>query len=290
MCEHRRLSRGALVALALVVAPALGAPPQRICSLSLAGDELLTLIASPARVICVSRLADDPLVSNVVGRYPPAVARLAAQIEPVLGARPDLVVVAPWNDPAFVELVRRAEVPTFTLPDAESFEDIAAAVLELGRRIGSLEQAQSVVAAMNRRLEALDRRVATTAARPRVLSFSHLIVAGAGTTFDALVRRAGGRNAAAEMGVVGHQQVPLERILLADPDWLVLGFDPGEKPEAVLAAYPLLGTTRAAKEGRVVVMSPKTLTTVTPFLVDGAEALARTLHPEIGAAHPEGRR
>ncbi len=291
MCEWARAARPfAALATAFAVLPAWGAAPQRVCSLSLAGDELLALLAPPGRVVCVSNLADDPLVSNVARRYPTSIPRLAAQIEPVLATRPDLVIVAPWNEPGFVELIRRAGVAVFTLPDAESFEDIAASTLALGRRLGEADRARGVVDEMNRRLEVLDRRVAAVGARPRVLSFSHLIVAGAATTVDALIRRAGARNAAAELGVVGHQQVPLERILLADPDWLLLGFDPGEKTATVLDAYPLLKTTRAAREGRVIVMSPRELTTVTPFLVDGAEALARALHPEVAAAYREAGR
>ncbi len=291
MCEWARAARlFAALATALAVLPAWGAAPQRMCSLSLAGDELLALLAPAGRVVCVSSLADDPLVSNVAGRYPKAIPRLAAQIEPVLATRPDLVIVAPWNQPGFAELLGRAGVAVFTLPEVQSFEDIAAATLALGRRVGESAKARSVVDDMNRRLEVLDRRVAEASARPRVLSFSHLIVAGAGTTVDALIRRAGARNAAAELDVVGHQQVPLERILLADPDWLLLGFDPGEKTETVLDAYPLLKTTRAAREGRVIVMSPRELTTVTPFLVDGAEALAQALHPEVAAAYREASR
>ena len=73
----------------------------------------------------------------------------------------------------------------------------------------------------------------------------------------------------------------MEQIIAADPDWLLLGFDPGERADRLLEAYPLLAKTRAAREGRLLVLAPRLLTTVSPFLVAGAERLARALHPDV---------
>jgi len=283
------LAGAGLAALALVAASAAFAAPSRVCSLCLAGDEHLALLFPPERVVCVSSFADDAETSNVAGLFPSSVPRLAAQIEPVLAARPDLVVVAPWNDRGFVDLLARAKVPVFALPEANNFEEIAAATLALGRRLDRGEEAQRVVDEMNRRLATLDARLAQGRSQPRVLSFSHLIVAGKGTTVDALIRRAGGRNAAAEIGAAGHTQVPLERLIALDPDWLLLGFDPDEGVDRRLDAYPLLKQLRAVREGRVVVMSPRRLTAVSPFLVDGVEELARRIHPELFAGEGSSR-
>lgn len=295
---HRHLSLAAAAALAALSlaacsaaedppppAPA-GTPaaaPTRICSVSLAGDELLALLVEPERLVCVSNLADDEELSNVAGHYPDTVPRLVGRIEPVLARRPDLVVAAPWNERSFVELLGKSGIAAHVLPDADSFDEIRGALLHLGERVGAPERAAAAVAEMDSRLAALARRVEGAEGRPRVLAFSHLIVAGAGTTFDAIVARAGARNAATEIGVTGHQQLQLERIIAIDPDWIVLGFDAAEDPARVLEAYPLLKTTRAAREGRVVVLGPKYLTTVSPFLVEGAERLARALHPSLFA-------
>lgn len=290
-----RIVTVALAALVLLTAPraacAADAPapsppsaatvkPARICSLSLASDEMLALLVPPERVACVSSFADDPELSNVAGRYPKTVPRLVAHIEPVLAAHPDLVIVAPWNEASFGTLLRRTGVSSFVLPDADDFAEIRAALLALGARVGEPERAAAAAAAFDRRLAALDAALKGVTVRPRVLAFSHLIVAGAGTTVDALMQRAGARNAAADLGVHGHKQVPMEQIIALDPDWLLLGFDPGERSDKLLDAYPLLRTTRAAREGRVIVMPPRLLTTVSTYLVDGAETLARALHPQ----------
>lgn len=269
----------ATAASALPAAHAGGPPPRRICSLSLAADEILAELVPPDRLACLSTFVDDPRLSNVAGRLPRSIPRLAARLEPVLATRPDLVVAAPWNDPTFLSLLGRTGIPSVVLPEADTFEEIRSAVLVLGERIGEKPRAEALVQGMDGRLRELAARLGAVKDRPRVLSFSHLIVAGRGTTVDALIARAGGRNAAAEIGLDGHQQLSLERILALDPDWLLLGFDPGEDTGRLLDAYPLLRATRAAREGRVLVMAPRQLTAVSPFLVDGAFALARKLHP-----------
>ncbi len=275
-------------ALALAAAPSAAPPaapvPQRICSVSLAGDEMLFLLVPPARVVCVSSFADDREVSNVAGRYPATIPRLVARTEPVIATRPDLIVAAPWNDRAFLAGLAALGVPSVTIEPAEDFPGIERALLALGRVLGPEAEAKAreQAAAMDARLAALDRALAAVpeAKRPRVLSLSHLVVAGSGTTVDALIRRAGGINAAAAAGVEGHRKLATEQILALDPDVLLLGQGLDTDAAAVLSAYPLLEATRAAKSGRVILLPPKLLTTVTPYLVEGAEQLARKLHPD----------
>ncbi|RMG45306.1 MAG: ABC transporter substrate-binding protein [Acidobacteria bacterium] len=292
-CGTRRSDRLLLTALAalwLAGCAAGGVPqaparPERICSVSLAGDELLALLVPVERVVCVSALADDPETSNVAGFYPPAIPRLSANIEPVIASRPDLVVAAPWNEGGFLRLLARSGIPSLVLDEVRDFDGLRALVVRLGERLGEPERARAVVADLDRRLEALRSRRPEPGARPRVLSLSHSVVAGAGTTVDALIRAAGGRNAAAEAGVTGHRKLSVERILAIDPDVLLLGFDPGGSPDAALASTPALASMRAVREGRVVVLPPRLLTTVSPHLIEGAERLAAALGSGRVARH-----
>ncbi len=94
----------ALLAALSLLAPVLADPPapRRICSVSLAGDELLALLVPPERVACVSRYADDPDLAACAGRWPREIPRLGATLEAVLARRPDLVVAAPWNRADFL--------------------------------------------------------------------------------------------------------------------------------------------------------------------------------------------
>ena len=258
------------------------AVPQRICSVSLMGDELLFLLVPPERVACVSTFADDVEASNVAGRYPASVPRLVARTEPVIATRPDLIVAAPWNDRSFLAGLKALGLRSLTLDAAEDFDGIERTLLALGKAVGAEEQARARAAELRARLAGLERALsrAEPLKRPRVLSLSHLVVAGSGTTVDALIRHAGAVNAAAAAGIAGHRKLSTEQILALDPDVLLLGQGLDTDAASVLRAYPQLGATRAAKSGRVILLPPRLLTTVSPFLVEGAEQLARKLHPE----------
>ena len=160
---RRGLLTSVLVSLPLLVAACSGrAPsvpsvsaPQRICSTSLAGDELLALLVEPERVACVSSYADDPGASNVAGRFPATIPRIPGRIEPVLGARPDLVVVAPWNDPDFRSLLAASGVRSEVLPNVVTFEDIEEEVRHLGRLFGVEQRAEEVNREMKAKLAAV---------------------------------------------------------------------------------------------------------------------------------------
>lgn len=270
-----------LLSTAPAVAAALPTPtPQRICSVSLAGDEWLQLLGVTARVVCVSTFADDPQLSNVAGRHAPSAARLVARVDPVVGRVPDLVLAAPWNDGEFLRALQRSGIPSLVLADVSSFDAIETEARRLGSRLGVEPAATAVIDAMRARLAAIDRALAGVASRPRVLAVSHLVVAGRETSVDALIRRAGGLNAAAEAGLRGHTQVTVERLLSLDPDVLLLGLDESPSRDSLLAQYPQLRLLRAVRENRVVIMPPRLLTTVTPYLAEGAETLARALHPD----------
>ncbi len=282
----RRASLGAawvlLSALALVLAlgPCVFAEaPERICSVSLAGDELLALLVPTERVACVSSFADDPSMSNVAGHYPDSVARVIGRIEPVLAARPDFVLVAPWNNADFLELLSRSGARSAVLDDIHGFESVRAELLRVGGLVGAEERAQRAALAFDARLSEVDALVSENATQPRlrVLSFSHLIVAGRETSVDALIERAGGRNAGAELGFPGHRKVSLERLIALDPDVLLLGVDAERDLEQILTLHPQLRSMRAVREGRVVELPPRMLTTVSPYLADAALELARSL-------------
>lgn len=256
----------------------------RICSVSLAGDELLALLVPVERVVCVSSMADDPELSNVVDHFPKQVRRLTAKIEPVLAASPDLVLAAPWNEASFRQLLQRSGVRSISLQEVHDFDGIRQQLLSLGRALGVEQRAGELATEFDRRLSRLRRSVQTEDDLPRVLSFSHMVVAGSETTVDAMIQAAHGRNAARELGLSGHRRVNIEQIIELDPDVLLLGFDPNEDRESLLKAYPHLALTRAARRGRVIILPPRLLSSVTPFALDGAEQLTRLLHPQAAMA------
>jgi iron complex transport system substrate-binding protein len=96
-----------------------------------------------------------------------------------------------------------------------------------------------------------------------------------------MIERAGAVNLASKRFRAGMAQVSVERILGDDPDYLLL--NDRQWIDGIPALEPLppqFDELRAVKEGRVVRLRPNLLSTLSQYVVDGAEALARALHPE----------
>ncbi|MBI4221049.1 MAG: ABC transporter substrate-binding protein [Chloroflexi bacterium] len=263
------------------------APPKRICSVTLATDEMLLALVESERVVAVTYLVDDAGTSNVSGRYPKPIPRIRADLEKIIALRPDLVCVAPYNSADFLELLRKSNLPTFRHENINTFAEVEHSLVMLGERVGALERAKVVVAEMERRLGDLQTTLASSTTRPRVLYWSGGWTAGHHTTIGEMIERAGGINVAAGLGMEGMAEISAERVLAADPDVLLLVAWKVDNQDTEAAMPPALRTLRAVREGHVVSLEGRYLSTVSQFVVDGAERLARKLHPEC---FREGRR
>ncbi len=260
------------------------AKPQRIVSLSLGSDEILLSLVDPARVVAVTRYADDPGISHVA-QEAKAVPNKISQIgvESIVAFRPDLVLAASYTATEQVGQLKALGLPVLILEDFVSMADIQANVRRIGTALGETEKAEALVAEMDRRLAAVAARLSDIKKRPGVLSFGvEGWTAGKGTHFDTLLRLAGGQNLAAEAGIVGHPKLSLETVVDFDPEVLILNAwrPEGGEADRLVREHPALKGLRAVKTGRVYRLEGKDLTTVSHFIALGVEALAQRLHPE----------
>ncbi len=256
-------------------------PPRRICSVTLATDEILAELVEPERVVGVTYMVDDPGISNVAGRYPAHVARVDADLEMILLTEPDLVLVAPFSQAGFLGVIRRSGLSVYEHRRNDSFAEVLEGILALGRAVGEPERAADLAARMRARLALLDEKVARVARRPRVLYWARGWTAGAGTNVHDMIERAGAINVAAEQGLTGHPQVSLELVLASDPEILLVpdwsGSD-GELPAGLPAVCRNLSAVRA---GRVLAIEGRLLGAASQHVAGGAERLARLFHPEL---------
>jgi len=257
---------------------ALESVPRRIASLNLTADEILVELVPVDRLVAATAAADDAGTSNVVGRIPPAVTRFRrAEMERLLALSPDLVVVSEYTDADFLRLVERSGMRVHRMSGLDSLPGIRAAILDLGRAVGSEEAARGLVARYDARLAELARRL-QGASRPRVLYWAGGMTAGGGTTIGALIEGGGATNVGREMGLQGVGPIGAERAFVADPDFVLVG--EGWKSAEALKADPLLSRMRAVKEGHVVAMPTELLVTLSHHAADACWYLAGALHPD----------
>ena len=254
------------------------AKPQRVASINLAADEVLVALLPPARLVSVTRWADEKGTSNVVGRVPAPVHRFVkADLEQLVSLRPDLVVVSEYTDADFLKQLELTGLRFHRMQGLTSIPGVRAAILDLGRAVGEEEAARVLVARFDSVLADLHRRLEGVK-RPRVLYWSSGMTAGADTAIGALIEVAGGVNVGHEMGVSGIAPPGVERVFVADPDVVLVGTWPRAQED--LTEHPLLQKMRAVREGRIVVLPTERLVALSQYTADAAWDLAHLLHPD----------
>jgi iron complex transport system substrate-binding protein len=273
--------------LLLLLLPLTGAgagAPERIASLNLTSDEILVDLVPPERLVAVTAVADEGESSNVAGRLPPGAARFRrAELERLLTLHPDLVVVSQYTDADFLTLLGRSGLRYQRMDSLESLEGIRRAVLDLGRAVNEPARAASVVGNFDRVLSALGRLL-EGAPRPRVLYWMDPMTAGSDTVISDVIEAAGARNVGKELGVRGVLPVGTERVLVSDPDYVLIASAPLARK--ALDSDPVLSTLRAVKEGRVVALPERLLVTLSPYAARTAWELGHALHPDRVPASP----
>ena len=85
-----------------------------------------------------------------------------------------------------------------------------------------------------------------------------------------------GQGPAIELG-----QLPDERVLGSKPEWLLRSRWRNYSPPKGTDLPPAIANLNAVREGRVIVLDGKFLTSVSQYAAVGVELLARKLHPGL---------
>ena len=225
----------ALVLLLALPGNAQAERPQRIVSIGLCTDQLALLLADRAQLASVSVWAKDEGMSYMID----AVGDLPlnnGSVEEVVRFDPDLVVTtqfAAWDTAKFLrQLGYRVE----QLPQARSIEDIYRVLALFGEWSGNSERASEVVTDMRARIETIRARYAERPVKTIINYAPNGFTVGANTLEHDVFNHAGYRNLAAEMGIEGFEQIPLERLVAANPD--VLQVDRAlSRPDSMATAH-----------------------------------------------------
>lgn len=208
--------------LLLALAPVCRANPScpaRIVSLSLAADEILVdILGDGKKIAALTHFAADGSISNVsekVGGIP----LVHANLEQVLGKSPDLAILAGHSDPNMRAHLEKAGVRTLVLREIVSFESVKKNIRTVGAAVCEETAAEGLVEDMERRIADARKRIPPEAAAPKIFFYGAPgFTVGARTTINDVIESAGGVNAAARGGLVGHMNVSTEYIVETDPD------------------------------------------------------------------------
>ncbi len=207
----------AATALLLLTGTAAPAAPRRIVSLNVCADQYLLALADPSQIAALSSNARDPELSAAATKAG-GFRTLRRASEEVLAIRPDLILGFPIG-PNQVAGAPPGDWRTLGLSSADSYGAILDQIRQVARAIGHVDRGERLITTMNRDLAALPRPK-----RGGVAAYYQRrgYMTGTGTLIDDLMRRVGLTNLAAKLGKPPLAQVPLEEMVAARPDWLIV--------------------------------------------------------------------
>jgi iron complex transport system substrate-binding protein len=212
------------------------AAPQRVVSTFLCTDEYVFRLVPRGHIAALSYEAIDrrPVVSTIAdaARGVPVIRPSA---ETVLQLKPDLVVMYAGTNPRLHLSLKRLGVPVLDVPWANSLADVRTVTTMLGDKLGAPERARALIAAMDAKI-ALTRAAAPQPPVRTILYEPQGYAEVQGVT-DEVLRLAGLVNAAPAAKLTRSGQLPVESVIAAAPELLILG---GEERSGAARAYSVL--------------------------------------------------
>lgn len=262
----------------------LNSPAQRIVSLAPSTTEMLFAIGAGAQVVgrdsfsnypeSVSSLTD---VGGSSGVY---------SYETITSLHPDLVVAAEINTADQVKALENLGLTVYYIANPVDFTDLFDEMVTLGKLSGHASEAQTATDALAKRVAAVKATVANAASQPLVFyeidgtDPSNPWTIGPGSFMDQMITTAGGKNVGADL-TSQWAQISIEDLLVKSPDLILLGDGNYGVTVDQVAARTGWDKLTAVQQGHVYTFNDDLVSRAGPRMVDGLEALAKLIHPEL---------
>lgn len=263
----------------------LAAPAQRVVSLAPSNTELLYAVGAGDQVVGRDSFSDYPEAALSVTDIGGGFGELDTETLLTLGA--DLVLSADIIAPEQNEALEDLGLTVFVLPNPLELADLYENIAVVGALTGHEAEAEDLAADLEARVDAVVAAVAGAETTPLV--FYQLDstdpnapwTSGPGTFIDTLITMAGGQNLGGSL-TDAWAQISAEALIAQNPDIILMGDAvwSGLTPEDV-AARPGWDAITAVQTGQVYAFDDNLVSRPGPRLVDGLDALARLIHPEV---------
>jgi len=260
----------------------------------------VTLAGAPARIIPLAPsiteilyylgLGDRVLGVTEYSNYPPEAALKPSigsyvnpNIEKIISLSPDLVIgTKDGNLPASVSLLEEAKIPVYVI-NPRNVKDVISTIRDIGSLCGVSDRAGQLADVLQKRLDLIETLV-SKGQKPNVflqINVSPIMTVN-GTTFqNDLIRLAGGINISAGEPIT-YPRISIEEVIRKRPDIIIItamgNEGEFEKAKEDWMKWPSIP---AVKNNRVFLVNPDLIDRPSQRMIDGLEALARLIHPEV---------
>jgi iron complex transport system substrate-binding protein len=261
----------------------LAGPAQRVVSLAPANTEILFATGAGAQVVGRDETSDYPagaLTLPTIGGYS------GFNLEAIVALHPDLVLAGSINTPELVASLEQLGLTVYFLPNPARLEDMYTNLDTVARLTGHETETNLLVDSLKARVTAVDEKLQPLSYAPTVYyeldatNPTKPYTAGPGSFVDLLITRAGGINIGAELQGQW-AQISMEQMVVANPAIIILGDAAYGETPAKVAARPGWGTLTAVQTEQIFPFDDNLVSRPGPRLVDGLEAMAKLLHPNL---------
>jgi iron complex transport system substrate-binding protein len=260
----------------------LEAEPQRIISLSPANTEIIFALGADDRLVGGTDYDDYPVEA---ADLPDVATFQGVNLEQVVELDPDLVLAAgnSFMPPDDIARMRELGYPVLVVYPAD-VPTVLADIELIGRAVGEADAAALVTEEMSRQLDDVAAAAAATGSTPRTYYeldwFEGATYGPAPDSFVAdMVELAGGEPVTT--GDPATFQMPIERLIEADPEVIVLGDVKSGVCPTDVAARPGWDQVSAVANEAIRPVDDVPVTRPGPRLPQGLASLARAIHPDL---------
>ncbi len=265
--------------------------PKRIVSYSISTDEILLALVEPQRIAALSRLVDDPGVSSIVKEAKQVPDRVQGNsMEGVLTFKPDLVIIPDFHPPEMLQSARELGLKVYIYKTPSDIKGVKRSIRQIAALIGEKEKGEAVIDKMEERIKQVQQRLAGIPAtrRKRVIQLrSEGAFYAPDNSFGDVCRYAGVSDATLELKYPSAMEITQEKVvelnpdIIFVPDWNYDGkHNPGGEKQKILN-NPSYRGMKAVQQGKVYTISGALVLTVSQYIADAVEEVARMSYPEV---------
>lgn len=245
---------------------------QRVVSINMCADELALRLAQPGALASVTWLARDARSSNVSHLAHDLPVNYGA-VEDVSAYRPDLVLAGRYTTRNTVSLLKRLNVPVIEIDVPSTLDGVRDQIADVAAMLGNEPAGAQLIADFNAELPG---QLSAGAERPTAIVLRAAgFTTGKGSLVNDILNHAGIRNLAADSPLAGYAQPPLEMVVRAQPDILIINSD-DETPASLaheVLKHPAL--QQMGDKTRLVVLPTRLWTCAGPGVAEAVSRLAK---------------
>lgn len=258
-------------------------------------EKLVSLMPSNTEIVFALGLGEELVGVSDYDNYPKEamekenVGGMEFNVEKIISLNPDIVLAhasSAHNSTEGLQQIRDAGIEVVVVNDASSFEDVYKSMEMIGQATGAEKEADKLVSDMKEKLASIKEKATTISDNEKksvyieVSEEPNLFTTGKNTFMQEMLDTINAKNIISEEGWI---QVDQEAVIAANPDAIITTYGAYSEKSPIDQINSRKGWQEitAVKEKQIVDVDSDMVTRSGPRLVEGVEAVAKAVYPDV---------